>query len=72
MGKLIFDDDGVRRVVKWAHLKQLYRFESERLVKLSDINEISIVPTPIERQLVSTCLRVFSEKNITRFSLSLE
>ena len=36
-GDLIFDDDdGVRQVAKWTHLKQLYHFESERLVKLSD------------------------------------
>ena len=57
--ELTFDDDGVRRVAKWAHLKQLYRFESERLVKLSDLNEISISPKSIERQRVSICLRVF-------------
>ena len=62
--ELIFDDDGVRWVAKWAYLKQLYRFESERLVKLSDLNEISIASKPIERQWVSTCLQVFSEKNI--------
>ena len=48
--ELIFDDDGVRRVAKWAHLKQLYSFESERLIKLSDLNEVSIAPKPIERQ----------------------
>ena len=71
-GELIFDDDGVRRVAKWTHLKQLYHFESERLVKLSDLNEISIAPKPIERQRVSTCLGVFSEKNIMHFSLGLE
>ena len=60
-GELIFDD-GVRQVAKWAHLKQLYRFESERLVKLSDLNEIFIAPKSIKRQWVSTCLREFSEK----------
>ena len=37
-GELIFDDNGVIRVVKWAHLKQLYHFESERLVKLSGLH----------------------------------
>ena len=58
-GELIFDDDGV---VKWTYLKRLYRFESERRVKLSDLNEITIAPKPIERQRVSTSLRVFSEK----------
>ena len=57
--ELNFDDDGVKRVAK-----QLYHFESERLVKLADLNEISIAPKPIERQRVSSCLKVFSEKNI--------
>ena len=60
--QLIFDDDGVRCVAKWAHLKQLYHFESERLVKLSDLNKISIAPMPIERQWVSACRWVFSKK----------
>ena len=59
--ELIFDD-GIKRVSKWAHLKQLYRFESERQVKLSNLNEISFAPKPIERQWASTCLRMFSEK----------
>ena len=54
----IFDDNGV----KWAHLKQLYSFEYEKLVKLKDLNEISIASKSTERQWVSTCLRVFSEK----------
>ena len=60
--ELIIDDDGVRPVAKWAQLKQLYHFESERRVKLSDLNEISIAPMPTERQWVFTCLRPFSEK----------
>ena len=41
-GELIFDDNGVKRVVKCAYFKLLYRFESEILVKLSNLNEISI------------------------------
>ena len=52
--------------------KQLYCFESEILVKLLDLNEISIAPKPIKRQQVSTCLGVFSKKHIIHFSLSLE
>ena len=75
-GELIFDDDGVRRVAKWAHLKQLYRFESERLIKLSDLNEISIAPRPIGRQRVSLCLRVFSVKTynalLTQSGISID
>ena len=70
--ELIFDDNGVRQVAKWPHLKQLYLFKSEKQNKLSDLNEISIAPKPIERQRVSTCFRVFSEKKIMHFSLSLE
>ena len=35
----------------------LYCFESERLDKLSDLNEISIASKPIERQWVSTCFK---------------
>ena len=40
----------------------LYKLESEKLVKLSDLNEVAIAPKPIERQSVSTYLRVFSDK----------
>ena len=68
-GELIFDDDGVRRVAKLAHLKQLYRFESERLVELTDLDETSIAPKPIERQWMSICLRVFSEKTQSGISV---
>ena len=32
--ELIFDNDGVRWVTKWTHIKQLYYFECERQVKL--------------------------------------
>ena len=70
MQDLIFNDNRVKQVAEWVHLKQLYHFESERLVKFSDINEISIVPKLVEIQQISTCLRVFSEK--TYFSFSLE
>ena len=37
-------------------------FESEKLVKLPDLNEISIALKPIARQTVSICLRTFPEK----------
>ena len=59
--KILTSDNGVKRVAKCVHLKQLYHFESERLDKLSDLNEISITPKPIKIQWVSTCLEVFSE-----------
>ena len=41
-------------------LKKLFELESESHVKLSGLNEISIIPKPVEGQ--SICLRVFSEK----------
>ena len=40
----------------------MHKLESDKLVKLSDLNDISIAPKPVERQRVATCLRVFSEK----------
>ena len=43
-------------------MKKLFELENKSLVKLSDLNEISITPKPVERQKVSTCLRVFFEK----------
>ena len=61
-GELTFLHDGVTRTAKWRHLVQLYKLEAESLVKMSDLNEVSVLPKPIERQRVSTCLKVFSEK----------
>lgn len=61
-GELSFDDDGVKRTAKWSHLVELYKLEAESLVKMSTLNEVSVFPKPIERQKVSTCLKVFSEK----------
>lgn len=60
-GELSYDD-GVTRTAKWRHLVELRKLESESLVKMSDLDEISVSPKPIERQKVSTCLKVFSEK----------
>ena len=31
---------------------------------MSELDEVSVYPKPIERQRVSTCLKVFSEKTI--------
>ena len=53
--QLIFIDKGVRKVVQWDHLKMLYELESKILFKLSNLNEVSIFPKPIERQSVSSC-----------------
>ena len=61
-GELTFDDDGVMRTAKWRHLRELHKLECQSLVKMSDLNEVAVSPKPVERQKVTTCLRVFSEK----------
>ena len=61
-GELTFCDNGVLRTAWWKHLVDLYKLEADSIVKMSDLNEVSVYPKPIERQKVSTCLRVFSEK----------
>ena len=53
--QLIFIDKGVHKVAQWDHLKMLYEHESKNLVKLSNLNEVSIFPKPIERQSISSC-----------------
>ena len=60
--KLIFEDNEVSQIAKWAHLKLLYRLQSERLIKFSDLNEFYTAPKPIERQRISTYLKIFSDK----------
>lgn len=64
MGELRFPHEGQVRIAKWSHLVQLFKLELETdsLVKMSDLDEVSVFPKPIERQRVSTCLKVFSEK----------
>ena len=53
---------------KWSHLLRLFNLEQESSLNdsgvrgLSTLNETSVKPKPIERQKVSTCLRVFSEE----------
>ena len=32
------------------------------LIKMSDLDEVAVSPKPVERQKVSTCLIVFSER----------
>ena len=61
--ELMFYDNGVRKLTKWSVPKKLFELERKSLVKLSDLNATSIAPKPIiERQTVSTCLRIFLEK----------
>ena len=43
----------------------MHQLESDRLVKLSRLTEVSVTTKPIERQRVSTVLQVFHKKTIT-------
>ena len=64
MGELSFDDNGTLRTAKWEVLRSLHEIESQSLVKMSTLNKVSVSPRPIERQRVSTCLQVFSERTV--------
>ena len=64
MGELSFDDNGTLRTAKWEVLRSLHEIESQSLVKMSTLNKVSDSPRPIERQRVSTCLQVFSERTV--------
>ena len=62
-GQLDYDDCGITGTAKWSVIRKLFSLELNlRSRKLSDLNETAVFPQPIERQRVSTCLRVFSEK----------
>lgn len=64
MQELSFSDDGVTKLAKWSDLKILHNFEKENIVKLSRLNDIALAPKPVERQNVSTCLRVFCDETL--------
>lgn len=68
-GELEFLVDDERKVAKWDDLKRLYQLESNDLVKTSKLTEIAVNPKPIERQRVSTCLKVFSNETSAALKL---
>ena len=57
-GLLKFNYHGEMYSAEWEHLKQLYKSESDSLITLSKLTYEAVYPTPIERQKVSTCLKV--------------
>ena len=65
MGELAFYETGMKRVARWSHLVELYKLETEGVVKVSKLMEVSVYPKPIERQSVATCLRECCEENYT-------
>ena len=56
--ELKYYENGNIKVAKWNDLKNLHEHE-KHLFKLSKLNDTSVAPKPIERQNVSTCLKVF-------------
>ena len=65
-GELVYDNNGVQRTAKWEHLRTLHKLESDKLVKLSDLNVISIAPKTVERQRVQLAYECFRKKTIMR------
>ena len=64
-GELVYGNNNGQRTAKWEHLITLYKLETDKLDKLSDLNDIPIAPIPVERKRVATCMRVFMEKTYT-------
>ena len=64
--QLFFEDNGKEHLADFNHIKDLYKWEKKDRVKMSELDEVSVYPKPIERQRMSmsTCLKVFSEKTI--------
>lgn len=62
-GELQYEFDGCIQVARWEHLKMLYNAESNSLVKLSKLNEVSVSPKPIERQKVCFIILNIGFKN---------
>ena len=63
-GELKFEFEGEVMLAKWSDLQLLHEAESKTLIKLSKLNAVAVAPKPIERQKVSTCLRVFCDETI--------
>ena len=70
-GQLEFPYDGRILVAEWQHLRDLFKEESScsKLLKLSNLTEVSVNPKPIERQRINICLSVFNEKTATALDL---
>ena len=71
MQELKYMDNGCERIAKWAHIAELFNVEhgDSPFLRLSTLDYVSVFPRPIERQKVSTVLKVFSEKTIAALRL---
>ena len=54
--------DRIKKVAKWSDIRKLHQLEANELAKMSKLTEISVDPKPIERQKVSTVLKVFCDE----------
>ena len=63
--ELEFVLDGKKQIARWSDIKKLYYYESKEVVKMSPLTYEAVCPTPIERQKVKTCLRVFCDETIS-------
>ena len=64
-GEIVFEtESGFAMIARWSDLRDLFKAEESKLVKMSKLNETSVYPKPIERQRVSTCLNVFYDETV--------
>ena len=45
----------------------MFKAEEGKLAKPSKLTDISVFPKPVERQRVTTCLKIFSEETVAAF-----
>jgi hypothetical protein len=67
-GELKFVWSGREMIARWSDLVMLYELEKNSLTTLSRLNHVAVHPKPVERQRVSTCLRVFCDETIAAFN----
>ena len=70
--ELEFHLNDQKHTARWSDVKKLYYYESKELVKMSRLTFEAVCPTPIERQKVETCLRVFCDETISALKLHPE
>ena len=57
---------------RWSDIRKLYYYERKELVKMSRLTFEAVCPTPIKRQRVGTCLRVFCDETISALKVHPE
>jgi len=63
--ELEFCVNGERHTARWSDIKRLFYYESKEIVTMSRLTYEAVCPTPIERQKVATCLKVFCDETIS-------